>query len=145
MTINLFYDLPGDIQHIIHKQVYSMEVMEQLKNRPGNFSWMEKYLTTNFNNRDSFVYQLDKDYRSIENLGPKAWEYLKTSSSNYFDRFSNHGTVEPIIFYEIYYSIYDNHVEGDSFRRCFCHIQMIGQMGWDAYKKHCIKCFELKP
>jgi hypothetical protein len=144
MSFNLFYDLPGDVQHIIHKKVYTLEVMEQLKNRPGNFSWMEKYLTKNLENRVSLVYKLDKDYRSIEKLGPKAWEYMKTSSSNYFERFSNHSIVEPMIFYEIYYTLYDNHVEDVSFRGCFCHIQMIAEMGWDGYKKHCIKCFELK-
>ncbi len=131
MSFNLFYDLPGDIRHIIHKKIFSLEVLEELKNRPGNFSFMEQ--NVDFFTGISWSHQLEKDYRSIEKLGPRAWSFLRTCE-DFFGCFKKYSKSTPLIFYEIYYTLYDNHVDMITFRASVSNMQMISRMGWDKYK-----------
>jgi hypothetical protein len=125
--VNLFYDLPGDIRHIIHKKIYTLEVMEELKNRPGNFSFMET--TYHFYTGTSWPEQLAMDYRSLEKIGTKAWEYLKTCED-----FFSLDLCRPYIYYKIYDTLYRNHVDSVSFRASISNMQMLSRMGWKKYK-----------
>ncbi len=104
-----------------------MEVMEQLKNRPGNFSFMDNNF--NYFKDISWSDQLAMDYRTIDKFGPKAWEFLKTCE-DFFGEYIN----RPYMYYKIYSSIYHHHIDAMTFRASISHMQMLSRMGWEKYK-----------
>ena len=46
-AINLFYSLPDDLMYVIHKKIFSDCVLEELKNRPGFFNFINENLWEN--------------------------------------------------------------------------------------------------
>ena len=115
--MNFFYDLPEDLICLIYKKVYN-GVMEQLKNRPGNFAFMKN---------SEWAFQLEKDYHTIDKLN--AWEFLKTCTG-FFDTVIN----RPSQFYIIYNILQANHRNGTHLKASMANMQMISTMGWVKYK-----------
>jgi hypothetical protein len=72
--------------------------------------------------------KLEKDFRSIEKLGPKAWEFLRDCPD-----FFNY-TKSTKLYYEIYNKLYDNHSDMITFRASISNMQMISRIGWNKYK-----------
>ena len=111
MKRNIFYDLPEDILYLIYKKYYTVHVMEQLKSRPGNFAWLDA---------DSHVvHHLERVYRTINNIGPLAWNFLRSSDNYLFEanRFDN--------------TIAHN---GDLHFKSLIVMHFISKNGWDVYK-----------
>jgi hypothetical protein len=71
--MNLFYSLPDDVMHIIHKKVYSMEVLRQIR-REGDFAYCFGKKRVDFCPDDK---QCEIVYNVLESIGPDAWEYVK--------------------------------------------------------------------
>ena len=71
MTKNLFYSLPDDVMWVIHKKIFSMEVLKQIT-REGDFSI--------FNCKPAWKWCDDECsicYRVLESVGPEAWSFVK--------------------------------------------------------------------
>jgi hypothetical protein len=73
---NLFYSLPDDIMHLIHKKVFSDCVLPQITSRPGNFS---KYLIHENSSQGykDYAYELENSYRKLNKFAPGVWDFLK--------------------------------------------------------------------
>jgi hypothetical protein len=71
MELNLFYSLPDDLMWVIHKKIFSMQVLKQIT-REGDFSI--------FNTKPEWKWCDDECeicYRVLESVGPDAWSFVK--------------------------------------------------------------------
>jgi hypothetical protein len=121
--INLFYSLPDEIMHIIYKKVFSMTVLEELKNKPGFFYFV---------NDPKWETILRRDYRIINKLGPCAWNFIK----QYNDFIWEANRLDPmykIILHNI--DLSDSSHDGYTFNKSMYHMAMIAKHGWKKYKK----------
>jgi hypothetical protein len=68
--MNLFYSLPDDVMHTIHKKVYSMEVLKQIRHE-GDFEYCfgDKYPIERK--------ECEVCYKVIDSIGPEAWKFLE--------------------------------------------------------------------
>ena len=92
--------------------------MEQLKSRPGNFAWLEA---------DSHVvHHLEKVYRTINNIGPRAWGFLR-SYDNYL--------LDANRFDPMFKKINNTIAHSGELKFNFLIIMhFISKNGWDVYK-----------
>jgi len=125
IAINLFYSLPDELMYIIHKKIFSMCVLEELKNRPGNFNFLEHYYDEQWKN------MLERDYRVMNKIGTDAWNFVK----KYDDFIWEANRLDPM-----YKTILDNigsiknFHNGRSFNKSMYHMTMIARHGWENYK-----------
>jgi hypothetical protein len=128
---NLFYDLPEEIKHKIHKIVYTMEINPKINEYipPGDFSFM---ITKESSGFDIYWFAtLAEDYISINNLGPEAWEYLK---NNTFSSWYIPTEDTPEIFHKISQCMSIEH-SGASFVSSMSNMVHIAKVGWENYVK----------
>ena len=119
---NYFYNLPEDLINLIYRKYYSAHVMEELKERPGNFSWIDT--------DPDWECQLTRDYRIINNT-PGAWEFLGLYRN--FIRDANR--MSPM-FKKISNSVCnDSDHTGSSFGCSINIMSLISKIGWKEYKR----------
>jgi len=115
--------LPGDIIYLIYKNVFSLNVLEQIKYMPGNF----KYI--GFQNMD-LVDQLEKDYFIIDKIGADAWKFLGK-----YDNFVMEANRKDKMYKIIFNSVYINPYYCD-FSFCMNIMCYIAKHGWENYIKN---------
>jgi hypothetical protein len=104
-----------------------MCVLEEIKNRPGNFLFM-----TSENSKEHTIMwaqQLERDFKIITRL--KAWDYLKTYN-NIFWEINKHDPMFKLIISTIDEG--STH-SGASLCNSLLNMSAIARLGWEQYKK----------
>jgi len=71
MELNLFYSLPDEIMYLIHKKVFSMQVLKQII-KEGDFSLLDTTPEWKWCHNECEIC-----YRVLESVGPDAWSFVK--------------------------------------------------------------------
>jgi hypothetical protein len=98
--------------------------MQELLDRPGNFSFLET--------DEEWIYQLEKDYRLINKI-PGAWDFLRNCCD---DNYMFNANRRDPLFKKINNTICNSSEHtGASFGCIMNNMQIISKFGWIEYKK----------
>ena len=122
MQRNLFYSLPDDLMYVIHKNIFSMQVLKQIT-KEGDFSI--------FNVKPEWKWCNDECsicYRVLESVGPAAWSFVKKYRFFYEEADRN----SPI--YKLIMNAFGVAFPSEKkFVVGMCNMMIISRIGWQKY------------